>query len=372
MKKRFLILGGYGGVGRRMSEELLKHTLAEITISGRNREKAKVFSDQLRKKYPDRTIQASYADCSDKQSMKIAFENVDLVIITATTPDDIDIIAEAALDSRTDMIDILVRGDVVDKLNKYRKRIVGENRIFITQAGFHPGLPAPFIRYARNFFDEYQSANVVMAMNAIFEKPESTHEIIHEIGEAKAKILSNGIWKMATYKDALKIQFSDRFGLRQCFPLQMREIYPLKEELGLLDMGVYSAGFNSFVDNLVFPLTMILQSIKKGWGLRLSATLMHWGIKKYYNNRPGVEFRLEAKGLKEGKEIRHSISAFSDNAFEFTSLAVVACIKQYLDNSISKPDLYLMGNVVNPRRIIGDLEQMGIQTESKEITSKRN
>jgi hypothetical protein len=36
----------------------------------------------------------------------------------------------------------------------------------------------------------------------------------------------------------------------------MREIYPLKEELGLLNMGIYSAGFNAFVDNLVFPMTM--------------------------------------------------------------------------------------------------------------------
>jgi saccharopine dehydrogenase (NAD+, L-lysine-forming) len=117
-------------------------------------------------------------------------------------------------ESGADMIDILVRGDVVDRLEKYRKKMVDQKRIFITQAGFHPGLPAPFIRYAKHHFEEYQTANVVMAMNVIFEKPASTYEIIYEIGEAKATILSNGVWKKATYKDALQIQFSDRFGIR--------------------------------------------------------------------------------------------------------------------------------------------------------------
>jgi len=141
----------------------------------------------------------------------------------------------------------------------------------------------------------------------------------------------------------------------------------LKEELGLSDIGVYSAGFNSFVDNFVFPLTILFQSIKKGLGMRLSGKLMHWGIKKYYNNKPGVEFRLEANGLKEGVKQNYSLVANSDDPFEFTSLAVIACIKQYLDNSISKPDLYLMGNVVDYRRIISDLKQMGVQIVDKRL-----
>ncbi|MFM9950544.1 MAG: saccharopine dehydrogenase NADP-binding domain-containing protein [Saprospiraceae bacterium] len=361
MKKKIMILGGYGGVGKIMSRNLLKHTDSDITISGHNKEKAEKIASILRIEYPKRQILSSYADATQKHSLIEAFKNVDLVIITTTTPDYIGTIAEAALESETDMIDILVRGDVVDSLGKYRERIIANKRIFITQAGFHPGLPAPIIKYVKNKFDNYKSANVVMVMNSLFESPESTHEIIHEIAVGNAKILKNGIWKKATYKDALKIQFSDKFGARQCFPLQMREIYPLQKELGVSEMGVYSAGFNPFIDNFVFPFVMFLQFLKKGFGKRFCGKLMYWGIKKYYNNKPGVEFYLQAMGIKDGKKRNFTLKINSSDAFDFTAIAVIACLKQYLDNSINNPDLYLMGNVVDEKRVIEDLKLMGLQ-----------
>lgn len=360
-KKQIMVLGGYGGVGKVLSENLLKHTDAKIIISGRNCDQAEHLANAFKKEFPNRQIQSAYADATNKDSLKSAFKGVDLAIVTTTTPDHIHTIAEAAIESGTDLIDILVRGDVIDKLEPYRERIIANKRIFITQAGFHPGLPAPFINYAQTHFDNYQTANIVMVMNALFEKPESTHEIIHEIGEANARILKNGTWQKASYKDALKIKFSENFGTRQCYPLQMKEIYSLEKQLGISNMGVYSAGFNPFVDNVVFPLTMLLQSVHKGMGTNLCGKLMHWGINKYYNGKPGVEFKLLAKGIKNGKETHYSVTAFSQNAFEFTALAVIACVKQYLDHSIHKPDLYLMGNVVNCTRTIEELRQMGIQ-----------
>ena len=366
MKKQIMILGGYGGVGKVLSRNLLIHTDSDITISGRDSEKAGHFATILRSEFPDRQIFSGYADATNKPSLMEAFKKVNMVLVTTTTPDHMDTIAEAAIETGTDMIDILVRGDVVEKLEKFRESIIAGNRIFITQAGFHPGLPAPVIKYASKEFDSYNTANIVMVMNALFEKPESTYEIIDEIGEGNAKILTDGAWRKASYKDALKIKFSDKFGIRQCFPLQMREIYPLQNELGIQNMGVYSAGFNPFVDNFVFPLIMFLNLLKKGLGKKFCGKLMHWGIKKYFDNNPGVEFYLQANGTKNGEEKNFTLKLFSHDAFDFTAIAVIACLKQYLDNTIEKPGLYLMGNVVDEKRIIADLKTMGLQIDESD------
>jgi len=365
MRKHIMVLGGYGGVGKEVSQKLLKYTNSNITISGHNIEKAEEYASFLRKLFPNKNVFSCYADATKKNSLIEAFKKIDLVIITSTTPDYIDLIAEAAIETETDMIDILVRGDVVDKLEKYRKSIISNNRIFITQAGFHPGLPAPIIKYASNKFDVYETANVVMVMNSLFQKPESTYEIIHEIGEDNAQILKDGKWKKATYKDALKIQFSNKFGTCQCYPLQMKEIYCLQKVLGISNMGVYSAGFNPFVNNFVFPLVILLQFIKKGFGKRFCGILMYWGIKKYYNNEPGVELQLQAFGYKGGNKTKFTLKMLSQNAFEFTAIAIIACLNQYLDYSINKPDLYLMGNIVDEKRIIDDLKTMGLQIEEE-------
>jgi len=366
MQKHVLILGGYGGVGRALANNILKHTNASITIAGRDEVKAMKFAEKLTIKYPERCIMHAFADASNMKSLLIAFMKIDIVIVTASTPEFIENIAQAAIITDTDMVDILVRGDVVDKLDSLRERIILNKRIFITQAGFHPGLPAPFIKYAKNKFDQYQSANIVMVMNSIFEKPESTHEILHEVGEGNARVLQNGLWKKATYKNALKINFSENFGTRTCFPLQMREIYPLANELGLREMGVYSAGFNSYVDNFVFPLTMLLQYFKKGFGIKYCGKLMHRAIIKHFTGKHGVEFRLMAKGIKNGVESNYTLEAHSPNAFEFTAQAVVACLKQYLENHIDKPGLYLMGNVVNEKVLIEDLKGMGLTINEKQ------
>lgn len=361
MSKHVLILGGYGGVGKVLSLQLLKLTDVSITIAGRNAKKAEEYALLLQRSFPKRKILFSYADAGNKKSIVDACKNADVMIVTTTTPDNISTIADAAIDSNTDMIDVLVRGDVVDKLEQLRSEIVSHNRIFITQAGFHPGLPAPFIKYSASKFDALKTANVVMVMNSLFEKPESTHEIIHEIGEANAKILKKGEWHKATYKDALTIQFSAKFGTRVCYPLQMREIYPLASDFGIDQMGVYSAGFNPFVDNVVFPLTMFLQTIRKGLGTNICGKLMHWGVNKYFKGEPGVEFKLIAHGIKDGLLRQYSMQALSTDAFEFTAMAVIACLKQYFGNRISAPGLYLMGNVVDKIEVIDDLKAMGIQ-----------
>ena len=205
-----------------------------------------------------------------------------------------------------------------------------------------------------------------MVMNTIFEKPESTHEILHEVGKGNARVLQNGLWKKATYKNALKIDFSENFGTRTCYPLQMREIYPLVTELGVSEMGVYSAGFNSFVDNFVFPLTMFLQVFKKGLGIKLCGKLMQQNIIKNFTGESGVEFKLIASGIKNCTETSYIIEVHSPNAFEFTAQAVVACLKQYLGNHIDKPGLYLMGNVVNENTLIEDLKGMGLTINEKQ------
>jgi hypothetical protein len=358
--KKILILGGYGGVGKSLSLNLLKYTDAEITISGHNLEKVNKQINFLKDSFPNKKILPAFIDVTKKESIQVAFKNIDLVIVTTSTPDCIDSIAEVALQSNTDLIDIFVRGDVVDKLEKYRTQIIKKNRIFITQAGFHPGLPAPFIKHALDQFDKLLTANIAMAMNSKFEKPESTYEIIHEAGENNSFVLKDNVWKKANYKDAIEIEFSPDFGKLKYFPLSMKENIPLQKELGIPNMGVYVAGFNPFVDNFVFPLIVILQYFKKGFGTKFCGKLLYWGINTFYNNKPGIEFKVLSEGIKNGIAKKYTLTAYHPDPFEFTAIAVIACLKQYFLNQF-EPNLYLMGNIVDHKRILKDLKQMGIQ-----------
>lgn len=363
MSKSILVIGGYGGVGKELARGLLQYTSCKVTIGGRNVYKAQELKNRLFKEFPDANLETVHLDASDKASLHNAFTEVDLAIITATIPDHIDLVAESAIETQTDLMDILVRGDVVDKFLKYKRQIIENNRIFITQCGFHPGLITPFIRLAKSNFDVYQTAEVGMAMDAVFEQPESIKEILYEVMESNSVILEEGKWRKANYKDAKKFLFSNKFGEKACFPLQMRELIGLEKELELTKCGVYAAGFSPYIDNFIFPLTMFLGFINKKLSLDICSQLFFRAIRGNLAIKPKVEMQLFASGIKDGENKMIRIKLESNDGFELTAKAVIALLKQYLAGRISKPDLYLMGKISEEEQLFCDLRNMGIEIE---------
>ena len=225
-------------------------------------------------------------------------------------------------------------------------------------------MPAVFIRYGAQYFDKYEKAIIAMAMNARFEHAEQAAEIIPLVSEFEADIFKAGSWRKATYRDAIAIDMGNRFGKRKLFPIQMAEIKRMPEMFDLSETGVYVSGFNWFVDYLVFPEIMITQKIRKGLATGLLAKLFTWGVNTFSSSRQGVAFLNEAEGKKDGNTIRVRIVAECDDAYLFTAIAVVACLKQYFNGKLP-PGLWMMGHVVDEKALFSDMEKMGarIRTE---------
>ena len=360
-----IILGGYGGTGQFVSRLLLKETTAEIIIAGRSIHKAGEFCSRLRGEFPGRTIAPRYADASDYNSLVTAFRNTSLVLVASTTPQHVQKVAEAALTAGTDYLDYHFQQSTVPMLEALAPRIEKEDRCFITQAGFHPGLPSAFARYAAQYFDRYQKAVIGMAMNVRIEKAESVVELVDEIGSPSGEIFKGKKWRQATYEDVRKIDLGPHFGVRSCYPIKLAEMRLLPQMFGLEETGVYVAGFNWFVDYIAFPLAFLFFTIRKGFGRHFLARVLAWGINTFSPSRQGVFLVLDAAGEKGEKPITLRLIAEHNDAYEFTAIPVVACLRQYLDGAIAKPGLWRMGHVVDPGRLIKDMERMGVIIQGK-------
>lgn len=357
---KILVLGAYGGVGKALCREILQKIPAELSVAGRNLQKVQNLVRNLQAEFSGSSIRPVVLDARDSDQLMEAFQNVDLAIITATIPDLIADVAKAALATHTDVIDILLRGDVVDRLRVFDIQAKKEGRTFITQGGFHPGMIAPAIRLGKNKFDAYLQARVFMAMDGIFRKPESSYELFHELLAGGSRILENGKWRKANWKDSLEVDFSGYFGKRSCFPLQMREMEGLERELGLREMGTYAAGFDRYIDNVIFPLILLLGYFNKKMAIKLGGNMLFRHIRKNLDKAPRVEFRMEAKGLKDGREQHFSVCFESGNGFELTAQALIACLIQYLQGKI-RPGVHLMGQVLDEKQMLEDLIAMGLE-----------
>jgi len=79
--------------------------------------------------------------------------------------------------------------------------------------------------------------------------------------------------------------------------------------------------------------------------------------------------KLEAHGKKGNQKKSLIIRLEHQDGYWFTAIAVVACLLQYLDGSVRKPGLCYMGNLVEPNRLIKDMEKMGIKIQVRQDKS---
>ena len=87
---------------------------------------------------------------------------------------------------------------------------------------------------------------------------------------------------------------------------------------------------------------------------------MLWGLKRFSRPPYGTRLKLEAEGLKNGESARLELLLSHEDGYVFTAIPAAAAILQYLDGSIRKPGLFTQGEIVDPKRLLEDMQRMGI------------
>lgn len=358
--KTILVLGGYGGTGRPSGRWLLRETEARVVVAGRDGEKARQFAAELNGEHPGQRAAGLVADADKPASLRAAFRGIDLVLVCLPSIRHTDLIARAALEAGADYLDIHFPSAVLPMLRQLEPDILRRGRCFITQAGFHPGLLAPLVKFAAPHFTRYDSAAVGMLMNFRYESSgEAAAQFIEEVCGAQPRVFKGGEWRRAGLADFREFDYGPSFGVRSSAPLEFPEMQALPQLLGLRETGAYASIPNWFVSNLLIPLGLLLSNVRRGFGARQLGRWLIWGTKAFSGPPYGVVMRLEARGEKDGRPLSVTVELRHPDVYEFTAIPTVACLKQYLDGTIARPGLWLMGEAVGPFRLLRDLEDMG-------------
>jgi hypothetical protein len=362
-EKTILVLGGYGGAGSAISRAILKNTGADLIVAGRRDEKARALAEKLNREFSGNRASWAFADASDPQTLAVPFGRADLVIVAATTTSFVETTAKAAIEAGADYLDIHYPQEVAPVHRSLAPEIERAGLAFVTQAGFFPGLPSVFVRRAASFFSNYRKAAASVAMKTDFDPGGAVLEFVDTLGDYSAEVFKGGEWRRAGYRDVRKVDFGPTLGKKTCYPTTLAEMSDLPKRFGIEELAAYVAGLNWFVDYVVTPLAFALGKVKSGLARNQLAELMVWGSKRFSTPGEAVAFVLEADGEKDGKDLSVRMTARHDDVYEFTAMPVAAFLVQYLDGSLKKPGLWMMGQVVDPVRFVEDLERMGAKVE---------
>ncbi len=364
--KTFLILGGYGNAGRLIAELLLSETDLKIVLAGRSQEKANKYASMLNDKFPGSRVSAIKLDAANSASLTHAFRQVDFVVVASSTIDYVQNIATAAIEAKIDYLDTqLSTITKSNALQSLRNRMEQTGCCFITDGGFHPGVPGALVRYADSFFDQVDEAIVASLIKvnwAALSFSESTAlEMVEEFKNYRPVAFQNGQWKPDGWKDYKTFDFGPLFGKKYCVPMMMEEMRELPEKItSLKQTGFFVVGFNWLTDYFIIPLMMTALKIAPTAAIKPSAKLFAWSLKKFSKPPFRTILLLEASGMKNKHTKKMRITLSHEDGYFLTAVPVVACLLQYLSQSHRKSGLWFQANFVEPNKFFEDIKRLGI------------
>ena len=336
--KTLLILDGYGNTGSLIAALLLQQTDIKLVLAGRSLEKAEGAANRFNSIYTGKRVKGIYADAADTASLKRAFQGMDMVIVAASTAIYTREVALAALETGIDYLDIQYSTKKLAILNSLAEKINIANCCFITDGGFHPGIPAALVRFVAQYFDRMEKAivgSVIKIDWASLSMVESSmNEFIEELSDYSALFFKEGHWKKAKMMgmvDYITMDFGREFNLQYCVPMFLEEMRCLPEKYpSLQETGFFVGGFNWFVDWIILPIAMVAWKIWPKGSIGLIRRLMVWGLTTFSKPPYGTMLKVEAQGEKESRLHVTDVVIYHEDGYKLTAIPVVACLLQYL------------------------------------------
>jgi saccharopine dehydrogenase-like NADP-dependent oxidoreductase len=364
--KTILILGGYGATGKPLARHLLQQTDTRLVLAGRHLEKAITFASLLNKEFQGGRVEGAFVDAADGATLRKALVGIDLLLNAAPTTAYTADVVQAALEAGVDYLDIQIGEQKLATLRSNAAKIEKAGLCFITEAGFHPGLPAAMVRLAGSEFDVLEKAVTAGYLNigpdVVYT--EAVDELMEEFKHYRAQVFKDGKWTNPGSWEMRKVNFGRMVGVKQCSSMYFEELGDIPAMFpGLREAGFYISGSHWFTDWVIYPIAMLGLKIAPSRGIRPLGRLVWWGMTRVPKPPYTVILKVEAEGIKEGRQTKLEITISHPDGYELTAIPVVAMLKQVLDESVRKPGLWMMGHLADPQRLFRDMEQMGVSVE---------
>lgn len=294
-------------------------------------------------------------------------EGVNILIQAGLAFKNVGALAEAALDAGADWLDVQFDPRSAAVLETLQSKIETANRCFVTQGGFHPGIPAALVRWAATQVDELETADVigVLRPKGGMQYTEAVEELTDLFRDYQAHLWRDGAWQRVTGVKASDYKtFNTAFGMgrNRGAPLDLDEMKPLPQMFPTIrEMGMYVAGFGTFGENAAAMIMLgglkLLPWVKGAtWG-----RFYCWATRTFAKQPYGVAVQLDAQGIRAGKAVDLRLALFHDDGYELTAIPVVAMLEQMLDGSAHQAGLFRMGLLVHPEPMLAAVEQMGVK-----------
>lgn len=366
-----LILGGYGETGRRIAELLARRATRPLVLAGRDPSKASSLAEDLNARFPGVSIVGARLDARDPEAVGRAMDGVALFVNATTSSVPGPAVAGAALDAGADVVDLQFPPWDVMASSGLAARAETLGRCVVTQAGFHPGVPAALVRWAAARVPELETAWVggLLRESGGFPYTPAVDDLVLSFRGYRAHLYRDGRWEHIPFTRAESmpaVWFDFGFGRQRTSLMDLDEMLALPELVPSISRCGFSvAGFDPVTDWVV---GMLIFAALPFWGQRPVtplSKLLCWSTRTFARPPYGIVVQLEAEGHTGGRSVELRLALSHEDGYDMTAIPAVSMIEQLLDGNARRPGVRPMGLAVDPERLIADVLSMGVRVRMR-------
>ncbi|MFD2232240.1 hypothetical protein [Phaeospirillum tilakii] len=359
-----MILGASGQAGGALAV-LLAPGLApdlELVLVGRDPGRLAAARDRVDAAAGRAVAAVARHDLTDQDETRRAVAGARLVVVAASLPEQTGALARATLAAGADWFDLMLSSRrKLDALAALAPEIHARGCCFVTDGGFHPGLPAAMARWAATRLGRLRRADIHAGMRIDWRAErlaDSTlAEAVEEFARCDLTARVGGRLRRLRLRDLPVIDFAPPIGRRACTPMPLDEMRALVAAMpGLETAGFYVGGFNPFTDGVAFPLLMALARIP---ALRRQTIALTRLVLARCAGAPPPHW-LELRLIAEGEGGTAAMTVGGDDPYRMTAAPAVACLRRLLDGTLRRPGLIHQGMLVDPAVFFDDLAGLGL------------
>lgn len=343
---KFLVVGGYGHVGRTISTELANQFPGRVIAAGRNIQKA----EQLSKETGGKVLPLALDIFDPEVNISKSLDGVSQVIMCLDQPDTS--IVEEVILKRVDYIDITAISDFLSSTEKLDHFAKETGSSVILSVGLEPGMTNLLAAHAATALDEIAHLDIFVMLGMGDTHGDAAIQWTLDNIHADFTVLENGIEKaVRSFEDGKRVKLPG-IGNRTAYRFNFPDQHSLPKTLGV-----------DFVSSrLCFDLEFVTKAFAalKTMGL-LRILRRQWGKEFFEKTLKTLRFgtdqfalKVEVTGRKNGDEITIDSIIRGNGEARMTGL-VTAHVARQLYNGNYPPGVYHIDQIFELEEFINSI-----------------
>ena len=335
MTKRVLILGGRGRIGSSVAQDIVAHTEAEVTITGRS----PIIKPN------DGRLQFLQLDLAEDDKLRTAISNSDVVIHCAGPFHYRDAkVLKYCIEHGVNYLDVSDHRSFTIKALKYHKDAVKSGITAIVNTGIFPGISNSMVRHNIEQFDTAETIHlsylVAGSGGAGITVMRTTFLGLQNPFDAWI----DGQWQVVKpYTQRETVEFPKPYGRSGVYWFDMPETFTLPTAFPTIKNVITKFGsVPDFYNHLTWIAANIFPKswIQSKFGVEFLSNVSHKMTDVTDNfSGIGVAVRSEVSGIKDGKNATYCSTLVHNNTATAAG-AGTGSIAQLLLDGYSKPGVY--------------------------------